>query len=358
MHKFVTPETFVHKIENDYFIKKKPSPDQRIGKKKQTEQDYELYQNLKDLRNNNQLIRNQQGSLKIINPLSKQINMMETKKQQQEKKMRETQFQLKKKSMLNENQQKLQSDLKNLDKISVSAFKDFKEQVNLYNKYYSNTIGSEPEIKDIQYEDLNIPYQYVDNGSRYTYREILNHQIPEINYQNDQAKNFMETITQLKFSDEQLENKLLNNLKQHIVVRKLDQMESDYLTAIKNNDLSSLKLMLISDDTLVKIKDFIGQTGLHLAAKRNYYDICQELLNQNIDVFAIDYVNLMQKQGKQNGQVISREVQLFQGCQVNIDGRGLTKQEEKYSIMKYFIIYNNSKQYINCKKQINISDFS
>lgn len=34
MHKFVTPETFVHKVENDYFIKKKPSPDLRTGKKK------------------------------------------------------------------------------------------------------------------------------------------------------------------------------------------------------------------------------------------------------------------------------------------------------------------------------------
>ncbi|CAD8087541.1 unnamed protein product [Paramecium sonneborni] len=296
MHKFVTPETFVHKVENDYFIKKKPSPDSRTGKKKQTEQDYELYQNLKDLRNNNQLIKNKQGSLKIINPLSKQINMMETKKQQQEKKMRETQFQLKKKSMLNENQQKLQSDLKNLDKISVGAFKDFKEQVNLYNKYYSNTIGQEPEIKDIQYEDLNIPYQYVDNGSRYTYREILNHEVPEINYQNDQAKNLMETILQLKFSDEQLENKLLNSLKQHVVVRQLNQVENDYLTAIKNNDLSSLKLMLISDECLVKTKDFIGQTGLHLAAKRNYYDICQELINYNIDVFAIDYASRTAKQ--------------------------------------------------------------
>ncbi|CAD8172986.1 unnamed protein product [Paramecium octaurelia] len=296
MHKFVTPETFVHKVQNDYFIKKKPSPDQRTGKKKQNEQDFELYQNLKDLRNNNQLIRNNQGSLKIINPLSKQINMMETKKQLQEKKMRETQFQLKKKSMLNENQQKLQSDLKNLDKISVSAFKDFKEQVNLYNKYYSNTIGQEPEIKDIQYEDLNIPYQYVDNGSKYTYREILNHEIPEINYQNDQAKNLMETILQLKFSDEQLENKLLNSLRQHVVVRELDQMENDYLTAIKNNDLSTLKLMLISDDTIVKTKDIIGQTGLHLAAKRNYYDICQELINYNVDLFAIDYASRTARQ--------------------------------------------------------------
>ncbi|CAD8151459.1 unnamed protein product [Paramecium octaurelia] len=289
MHKFVTPETFVHKVENDYFIKKKPNPDLRTHKKKQNEQDFELYQNLKDLRNNNQLIQNKQGSLKIINPLSKQINMMETKKQQQEKKMRETQFQLKKKSMLNENQQKLQSDLKNLDKISVSAFKDFKEQVNLYNKYYSNTIGTEPEIRDIQYEDLNIPYQFVDNGSRYTYREILNHEIPEINYQNGQAQTIMETISQLKFSEEQLENKLLNRLKQHVVVRQLDQMENDYLTAIRNNDLSSLKLMLISDGTLIQTKDFIGQTGLHLAAKRNYYDICQELINYQVDVFAIDY---------------------------------------------------------------------
>ncbi|CAD8067047.1 unnamed protein product [Paramecium primaurelia] len=296
MHKFVTPETFVHKIQNDYFIKKKPSSDQRTGKKKQTEQDFELYQNLKDLRNNNQLIQNNQRSLKIINPLSKQINMMETKKQQQEKKMREAQFQLKKKSMLNENQQKLQSDLKNLEKISVSAFKDFKEQVNLYNKYYSNTIGQEPEIKDIQYEDLNIPYQYVDDGSRYTYREILNHEIPEINYMNNEAKKLMETILQLKFSDEQLENKLLNSLKQHVVVRQLNQMENDYLAAIKNNDLQTLKLILISDVTLVKTKDFIGQTGLHLAAKRNYYDICQELINYNVDVFAIDYASRTARQ--------------------------------------------------------------
>ncbi|CAK72970.1 unnamed protein product (macronuclear) [Paramecium tetraurelia] len=291
MHKFVTPETFVHKVENDYFIKKKHSPDLKTQEKKQNELNFELYQNLKDLRNNNQLIQNKQGSLKIINPLNKQINMMETKKQQQEKKMRDTQFELKKKSMLNENQQNLQSDLKNLDKISVSAFKDFKEQVNLYNKYYSNSIGQEPEISDIQYEDLNIPYQFVDNGSRYAYREKLNHEIPEINYQNNQAQTIIETIPQLKFSDEQLENKLLNRLKQHIVVRQLDQMENDYLIAIRNNDLSGLKLMLISDETFIQTKDFIGQTGLHLAVKRNYYDICQELINHQVDVFAIDYGN-------------------------------------------------------------------
>lgn len=34
-------------------------------------------------------------------------------------------------------------------------------------------------------------------------------------------------------------------------------MENDYLDAIKNNDLSTLKLMLLSDETLVKTKDYV-----------------------------------------------------------------------------------------------------
>ena len=36
------------------------------------------------------------------------------------------------------------------------AFKEFHSQINIYNKYYSNYIGDEMDIKEVNKEDLNI----------------------------------------------------------------------------------------------------------------------------------------------------------------------------------------------------------
>lgn len=83
-------------------------------------------------------------------------NLVEIKKQQALKRMREQLFQQRKKVLLQENQLRMVRDLRNLEKISVSAFSEFRDQLNLYNKYYTNYIGSEMRLKEVHHEDLNL----------------------------------------------------------------------------------------------------------------------------------------------------------------------------------------------------------
>ena len=57
---------------------------------------------------------------------------------------------------MNENKNRLKEDINSMEKISMVAFKEFHSQINIYNKYYSNYIGDEMDIKEVNKEDLNI----------------------------------------------------------------------------------------------------------------------------------------------------------------------------------------------------------
>lgn len=62
----------------------------------------------------------------------------------------------------------------------------------------------------------------------------------------------------------------------------------DYFEAVKAGNLAMLKTLLVADKKLVHVKDSVGQSALHWAAKRNDVPIARLLKQVGADVDAVD----------------------------------------------------------------------
>lgn len=110
---------------------------------------------------------------------------------------------------------------------------------------------------------------------------------------------------------------LLQELEQKIVKKDIGLLESDWFHLARANDVGGMRFLLINYPGVLNNRDSTGQTALHWGAKRNYYDMCWELVNLKCDVFLQDYVYLPTTVGWPHRASTSREVRQLQDRQVD-----------------------------------------
>ncbi|KAM3144482.1 hypothetical protein pb186bvf_003351 [Paramecium bursaria] len=275
----ITPLTY--KVD-EYIPKPKPKP-KEDPKKLKAEKAQELYYMLKS----QQFVQKPQKMHSPKRHTGGSYERLEKKKLLKQKLQRDQAFEHKKKQALNENKNRLKEDINSMEKISMVAFKEFHSQINIYNKYYSNYIGDEMDIKEVNKEDLNISEnpRYQNITQRYTYKQLLNYQPPE---NHSRSKN--KELEKYLIKPEQLEVKRLQELSQQVNPKLVGDFEQQFFYLVKENDIQQIRNELIHEPALVNIQDISGQTPLHWAAKKNNYDLCVELISRGANVFIRDII--------------------------------------------------------------------